>query len=351
MVKFPHPSAPKSPRYRALTMLALPLFAPPIGCGRDSKPPAPTSVVIYTSVDQRFARDVLARFERDTGIRVDLLPDTEAGKTTGFLHRLQREAARPRCDVWWSSEVFGTIELARAGILEPYQSPAAADIPPAWKDARHRWTALAARARVLAFNTQRLRREELPATWGELAAPAWASRLVIANPQFGTTRGHLAAMFATWGREPTDKFLQALRDAGAQVADGNAHAVRLVASGAADLCLTDTDDVWVARQRGEPIDLVYPRLIPEGPIVWIPCSVARIRGGPNPAAARQLIDFLVSPEAERALAESDSRNVPVRADVRKALGLTGPAPEPLDFERVADALPQSTRLARDILLK
>ena len=322
-----------------------------VGCRRESSDADSTTVVVYTSVDQRFARQILDQFEQQTGIDVQPLFDTEAGKTTGFLRRLQREAARPRCDVWWSSEVFGTIELARRGILEAYESPAAADIPSAWKDREGRWTALAARARVLAFHSQRLAREDLPGTWRELANPRWAGRLAVANPQFGTTRGHLAALLEAWGSEETRAFLQALHDAGVQIADGNAHAVRLLASGAVDLCMTDTDDVWVAQRRGETVDLVYPRLAPGGPVVWIPCSVARIRGGPHPAAAEKLVDFLVSAAVERALAESDSRNVPVRAGLREELGLSGPVPEPLAFERVADALPDAARLARDILLE
>ena len=342
-------SAPS--RLLAATIVAL-LSGAPFGCSRPSAaPPAQATVVVYTSVDERFALEIVALFEQQSGIRVDLLPDTEAGKTTGFLRRLQREASRPRCDVWWSSEVFGTIELARAGVLEPYESPAAADIPAAWKDPQRRWTALAARARVLAFNTGALTSDEVPTVWSELAKPNWASRLVIANPQFGTTRGHLAAMLASWGPEPTYKFLQGLHDGGAQIADGNSHAVRLVASGAADLCMTDTDDVWVAQDRGDTIDLVYPRLTPDGPIVWIPCSVARVSGGPNPESAKKLIDFLVSAEVERALARSDSRNVPVRPALRAELALDGPAPEALEFDRVADALPDAMRMAADILLR
>ncbi len=240
---------------------------------------------------------------------------------------------------------------ARAGLFEPYASPAAADIPPAWKDPDQRWTGLAARARVLAFNTTRLSADQLPRTWRELSDPRWAARLAIANPQFGTTRGHVAAMYAAWGPEETRAFLQGLRDAGTQIADGNAHAVRLVASGAADLCATDTDDVWAAQARGEPIGLVHPRLTPDGPIVWIPCSVAMVRGGPNPAAARKLFDYLVSADVERLLARSDSRNVPVRPALCTELNLPPPWPEPLDYARIAAMIEPATDLSREILLR
>ncbi|MCH8806553.1 MAG: extracellular solute-binding protein [Planctomycetes bacterium] len=342
--KYAQDSATRSCATRLALLLAAALGA----C--DQAPPTPT-VVVYTSVDQTFARRVLHRFQEQTGIRVDALYDAEAGKTTGFLRRLKREAVQPRCDVWWSSEVFGTIELARQDIFTAYRSPAADDIPEGWKDDELRWTGVAARARVLAFDTRKWKKADLPQTWRELATSEHLSGLAIANPRFGTTRGHLAAMFAYWPEPAGREFLERLRTERATVADGNAHAVRLVASGAVDFCLTDTDDVWVAQRRGDPIGLVYPRLEPNGPVVWIPCSVALVRGGPHAENGRKLVDYLLSAAVERALAESDSRNVPLRRKLREELTPNSPAPEPIDFERVADALPAAMKAARDILLR
>ena len=336
---------------RALATLSAVLLAMG-GCDSSSSSRRPVNkVIVYTSVDEPFARGILAEFERASGLRVESLFDTEGGKTTGFVRRLEREKVNPLCDVWWSSEVFGTVELARRGVLSPYESPAAADIPSRWKDGAHRWTGLAARARVLAFDTRKFKAGDLPQTWRALSEPALLGRFAYANPQFGTTRGHVAAMFAFWGVDPATKYLQLLRDSHALIADGNGHAVRLVASGAADLCMTDTDDVWVAQGRGEPIDLIYPRLDDGLPPLWIPCSVALVAGGPNPEGAKKLIDFLVSAQAERLLAASDSRNVPVRPELFDELKMNSLRPEPLDFDRIADALPEAMNAAREILLR
>jgi iron(III) transport system substrate-binding protein len=321
------------------------------GCERSGTPTA----TLYTSIDQPFAEQIVADFQRTSGIHVDVVYDAEAGKTTGFLRRIEREKDRPRCDVWWSSEVFGTIELARAGLLESYDSPAAADIPPLWRDRENRWTGSAARARVLAFDPRRFRVDELPQTWRALAEPRWAKELALANPLFGTTRGHFAAMLAFWGDAPFEQFVQNLRDAAAQLADGNNHAVRLVANGAAGLCMTDTDDVWVMQARGGTLALLYPRIEENGPPLWIPCSVALVKNAPHPDSARKLIDYLVSAAAERALAKSESRNVPVRPAVRAELAaelkFDGRAPEPLDFERIADSLSASGRIVREKLVR
>src|SRR5436305_8369867 len=126
--------------------LALAAFT---GCNKDDG----QRVVLYTSVDRPVAEPVIREFERRTGIKVDLPTDTEATKSAGLAARLQAERENPKADVWWGNEVFHTINLADAGVLAPYDSPSAADVPARFKDAGHRWTGSALRARVIAVHT------------------------------------------------------------------------------------------------------------------------------------------------------------------------------------------------------
>jgi len=312
----------------------------------------PDALVVYCSVDEGFARGVLDTFTSRTGIRLSAVFDSEAGKTTGLVNKIISEAAagRPRADVFWSGELFNTIMLGRRGLLEPYDSPAAADIPARFRDPQHRWTATAARARVLAFDPQRTKPDEVPVRWEDLAVPGVTEGTALANPLFGTTRGHVAAMFALWGPGRGRAFLQALRDGGVLITDGNSAAVRAVAAGRARLAVTDTDDVWVAQRSGVPLDLIYPDL-GDGGTLLIPCSVAIIKGSGNLEAAGKLVDFLVSAGVERLLAESGSRNIPVRDSLLAELGMTRPRQSQVDFDAVADAMDEAVAAAREILIR
>src|SRR5205814_8193953 len=111
----------RRPDVYARLVSCVPLFALLCGCDRQAGAPASaaSSVVIYCSVDEEFARPLLAEFEKQSGITVQARYDTEAGKTTGLVERLRAERNRPRADVFWSSEIFGTIELAGQGLLSP----------------------------------------------------------------------------------------------------------------------------------------------------------------------------------------------------------------------------------------
>jgi len=316
--------------------------------GKSDAPP----VTVYCSVDEPFAREVLDVYASRTSVKVSAIFDSEAGKTTGLVNRIRSEAraGRPRADVFWSSELFNTILLGREGLLEPYDSPAAQDIPRRYRDSEHRWTALAVRGRVVTFEPARVTAEDAPRRWEDLARPEFARQTVLANPLFGTTRGHLAAMFALWGRDRARAWLTNLRDGGVQLADGNSAAVRAVLAGRAALACTDTDDVWLAQRGGASLDLRYLDM-GDGGTLLIPCSVAMIQGPGSPQAARELIDFLVSVEVERMLAQSDSRNVPVREALRVELGMDWPPETKVDFAAVADAMEEAVAAAREILLR
>lgn len=323
------------------------------GCRRTSDQPSTSRrVVVYCSVDEQFARPVLDRFQQARGVAVQALFDSEAGKTIGLVNRIRSEALSggARADVFWSGEVFQTVLLGREVFLEPYSSPAAVEIPNEFKDKDFRWTGYALRARVLAYDPARVREAELPQQWEELARPEIASSLAIANPLFGTTRGHVAAMFALWGKERGRVLLEGLKKGGALVVDGNSSAVRAVLDGRAKFAATDSDDVYAARKSGAKLEMA-PLDLGDGGTLMIPCTAALVKGGPHPDEGRALIDYLLSAEVETALAQSDSGNIPVRQAVRDSSGRKMFPASRISYDAVADAMEDSVQAVREILLR
>jgi iron(III) transport system substrate-binding protein len=79
--------------------------------------------------------------------------------------------------------------------------------------------------------------------------------------------------------------------------------------------------------------------------------VALVAGAPHPAEARKLIDYILSPAVEEALARSASANYPVRADLRAKLKLDTPLASTIGFAEIADHMPSAIEACQDILLK
>lgn len=271
-------------------------------------------VVVYVSLDQPFAEPVLAAFERKNGVTVSPVYDVEAAKTTGLVNRLIAESARPCADVFWNNEFAQTIMLQERGILEAYDSPSAADIPDVFRDPDAYWTGFAARARVLIVNTDLVPVEDYPESIFDLLGPRWLGEVGVANPLFGTTATHAAALFAFLGEERATDYFEGLLENEARVVDGNSVVRDMVVSGELKLGLTDTDDAFVAVERGDPVTMIFPDQDGMGTFS-IPNTVMRIAGGPNQPEAEELIDYLLSTEVEEALAHAASRQMPVRSGV------------------------------------
>ncbi len=308
------------------------------------------SVVLYSSVDERFLREVIATYQRETGERVELITDSEAGKTTGLVNRIRAEKDRPRANVFWSSEQSQTVMLGREGLLAPYDSPSAADIDPLYHDKQNLWTGFALRTRVVAYVPENTKQADLPKYWEDLAKKEIASKLAIANPLFGTTRGHVATLAAHWGSERLTAYLEQLVSHGVLVADGNSTAVRRLIAGDVEFAMTDSDDVLVAQRKGHKIDMVVPELKGAG-VLAIPNTVALLAGSDDNDAARRLIDYILSPKVERMLAQSDSGNYPVRPKLCEELKMPLFPANKVSPDAIADAMPEAIRICRETLLK
>jgi iron(III) transport system substrate-binding protein len=348
-------------------------------CWRDASP----KVVLYVSADEHVARQVINAFEQQTGVRVLMVGDTEVKKTTGLVERLRNEKSKPQADVFWSSEIFMTIELAEEGLFDKFElatgvptaesssfttdSPQPSrdsPLPPArYRDPQGRWYGFAGRARVIAYAPDRLADDEVPKTWMALTQDRFRGRIVMADPRFGTTGGHLAAMKTYWDRHVMPGYYAAFLDGLADnkvrlLAGGNAAVVDAVVRGEADLGMTDSDDVWAAQAQGHNIELIYPNHSTEmdergiGTLL-IPNTVALIKGAPHPVQARQLMAFLLSEHVERLLVESPSHNMPLRPSLADAYPQYAiPDPLQVDYHQAAKmrsaAIQQAMSRLRDL---
>lgn len=291
---------------------------------------------MYASVDRHYAEPVLQRFQDSTGITVRAVYDIEANKTTGLVNRLIAEKRRPQADVFWNGEFVQTLLLHERGVLAPYRSPNAGDIPSGFKDPNGHWTAFGGRARVFVVNTERLSPQSYPSSLFDLLDESRdASRLAIALPLFGTTATHAAALYARLGPDAGREFFEAVKRRGVRVLDGNARVRDEVVAGHLDAGLTDTDDACSAVAKGGKVAIVVPDQGPDGMgTLIVPNTVALVAGAPNAEAGRRLVDYLLSREVASGLAERGWFHAPLRD-----LGTQAECPLPERIETFRVALP------------
>jgi len=301
-------------RLSALLVLVL-LLLPPAACSRRSGAPATGKqrVVVYVSEDQVFSQPVLDRFEKETGIHVESVYDTEEAKSTGVMNRLLAEKDNPQADLYWANEPIRAEVLKQRGVATPYRSPAAEGIGAAFRDPAGYWTGFSARIRVLLINSAA---SSTPHSVLDLGAPTWGGKLVLANPLFGTTTSHLAALFVKLGDGEGRSLLRRLKANHVRLTTSNGESADQVAAGQAVLSLVDSDDAINRKRRGDSVRMIVPDQQPGGlGCFLVPNAVVLIRGGPHPKAARRLADFLLSPETEKQLAAADCAQIPLHPGV------------------------------------
>lgn len=283
-----------------LGMLAL------AGCSRE-----PEQVVVYTAHDDVFSGPILDGFSKQTGVEVLTKTDTESTKTIGLAETILAERQRPRCDLFWNNEVLQTLRLAKQGLLESVHMPVIDGYPPQYRGTDGTWVGFAARARVLVVNSRRMAEARRPKTIEALTDPQWRDQCAIAKPLFGTTATHAACLFSAWGEEKAKDFFGKVKG-NAKILSGNRDVARRVAAGELAFGLTDTDDAMVEVDAGSPVVIIYPDQ-EEGEVgtLFIPNTLAVIKGSPHTDRAKELMAYLLEPETEAQLVRGPSAQIPL----------------------------------------
>ncbi len=292
-------------------ILAAALMGLLAGCSSRSHSPDST-VVVYTSVDDEFARPIAEQFEKETGIKVKLVPDTEETKSTGLLNRLIAEKARPQADVFWSGDPVRAAVLKAKGVSAPYHSKEAEGLPKLYSDLDGHWTGFSARAKVLIYNKNLVEKGKEPKSVMDLFSPRFKSKACIANPLFGTTSMYAVALFQVLGDDKAKKFFGDFAANDGKVLSSNGEVRRRVADGEYAVGLTDTDDYNEARKD----------------------------------AGKRFIDYLLRPQTEKELAEGDAAQMPVRPGVAVPAHVVPIAklkPMRVDYAKLGDRLEELSK--------
>lgn len=281
------------------------------GCGRDqAKDTAKEKVVLYCATDREIAQDLIDEFQKETGIEVEAKFDTEAAKAVGLVEAIRQEKAHPQCDVFWANDPFFSTMLANEGCLAPVPDDLLRAHGSAPRDAQGRWLGFGAVYQVLLVNTNDVPLDALPRSFRDLANPRYKGRIGIANPLFGGTAAHVAALYSVLGEAGARSWLAGLKQNDCAICAGMADVKDRVALGELWFGIVATDDAHVAVEGGKPVVVVFPDQDPNG--LGCLCrynTVALISGAPHPKEAEQLLRFLMTTATEKVLAAGPAQDV------------------------------------------
>ena len=270
---------------------------------------ASQTVTIYTSAPSEIQKALVPAIRAKLGLEVQLV---SAGGGE-LMKRLRAERARPLADLVVSTG--GDVIDANPDLFEPYAVRELDQINKAYRVSPH-WTPFTVTIpTVLLVNTKLVPAAEMPSRWADLADPKWKGKIAFAGADKSSSAlTQMLQIIYNEGEQKGWSLFEAMFKN--FVVTGSSSAVaRGTAQGEYAMAITLEDYGLNYLEGGAPVRVVYPS---EG-INSSADAMALVRGAPNAAGAKAVLDFLASAEGQTLMVKASGRR-PVRADVRAAAG-------------------------------
>jgi len=275
-------------------------------------------VNLYTAREPGLIQPLLQSFTAKTGIKVNTV-----FMNAGLAERVAAEGARSPADVLMTADVGSLVDLDRKGLTQRLSSPVVdAGVPASLRDAGANWIPLSLRARVILVSKDRV--PDVAMTYEQLADPKWKGRVCLRSGNHPYNTALFSAMIAKRGAAATETYLTALKqNLARKPAGGDREVARDILAGICDVGLSNSYYVGLmlsgaggAEQKrwGEAVRVILPTF-GDGAGTHVNLSGASVaRHAPHAANAAKLIEFLLSPDAQKAYAEANFE-FPVLANV------------------------------------
>jgi iron(III) transport system substrate-binding protein len=242
------------------------------------------SVSLYTTLAANNLRALIGPFEEKYGIKVTIW----RASTSKVLQRTVTEAAAGRYEV--DAIHFGSPQLEalyREKILQPVNSPVLRELGAGEVPDHHGWAATILQIYVQAYNTNLIKKEDLPKTYQDLLDPKWKGKLGIENEAWPW----YARLAKEMGEEKSAKlFRDIVATNGMSAHRGETSLNNLVIAGDVPLALTDYQHIaQSSKKKGAPIDWFALK-----PTIARANGIGIARHAPHPNAALLFYEYMLS---------------------------------------------------------
>ena len=251
-------------------------------------------LTIYSGRSESLVGPIIAQFEAASGLKVAV----RWGSTSELAATLLEEGARSPADLFYAQDPGGLGAVEDLLSVLPVET--LNKTPAGFHDSQGRWVGISGRARVVAYNTERLTPEDLPADIWDFSDPVWQNRLGWA-PTNASLQTMVTAMRLYWGEEKTRQWLEGIRANSPVVYDNNTAIVAAVAAGEIEAGFVNHYYLYrFLQEEGEGFPARNYFLPGGGPGSLVMVSGAGIlETAQNRDAAIKFLEFLLSPVAQQ----------------------------------------------------
>ncbi|MDR6349043.1 iron(III) transport system substrate-binding protein [Pantoea sp. SORGH_AS 659] len=257
-------------------------------------------LVVYTSQAPEIAQQTMDAFKAAyPNVQVEW---TRNG-TTQLMNVLRTEmmSGEAKPDVLLIADAINLGALKNENHLYSYSDAPLSHINPSFYDKDKTFFGTKIIATVIAYNTQYAQPID---SWNALAVEANKGQIAVPSPLYSG-----AALYKLHTDINTPSigwsFYKKLAAIGIAPQGGNGPALKAVASGLDKYGIITDADVILAKKKGSPVDLVYPK---EG-VSYVTEPVAIMKTAHNLPAAKAFVNFMLSEPGQKLVVEQGNRPV------------------------------------------
>ena len=164
-------------------------------------------IVVYNAQHESLAKEWAKGFTKETGIKVTL----RNGGDSDFSNQIVAEGAASPADVFLTENSPAMALVEGAGLFSPVDADTLAQVPQEYQPSSGKWVGVAARSTVFAYNTKKLKEDQLPKSLLDLADPSWKGRWA-ASPSGADFQAIVSALLQLKGEAATADWLKAMKE-------------------------------------------------------------------------------------------------------------------------------------------
>lgn len=282
-------------------------------------------VTVYTSRSEALFKPVVEAFNvAYPGIKVNVL----SGSNGDLLAKIKEEGSNPKADVFINSDTVSMV--TNSAVFQPNNSETVQKVPIQFRADDGTWTALTLRARVLMYNTDLVKPDELPKSIFDLADPKWKGQFAATDSSNGAMMGHMVALRKLVGDAKVETLVKAwVANETKWLGSSHTNVRNAIGKGEVKIGLVNHYYYYLSKAEGQPVGIDYLEDDKFGLIVNS-TNAGIVKNAKNLVNAQLFVDFMLSNPGQKVFAEKNYE-YPIMPGIKLAAGV-----EPLDSRKIAD---------------
>lgn len=270
------------------------------GATQEALSPGEGSLVIYSGRSEELVGPIISQFEEEAGVDVQV----RYGDTAELAAQILEEGENTPADLFFAQDPGALGALSEEGRFRQLPEQIQGLTPERFRSPEGDWIGTSGRARVVAFNTEMLSRNELPDSIFGFTDPEWQGRIGWA-PTNGSFQAFVTALRETEGEDRARQWLKDIQANDPFEYPDNSTALQGVASGEVEVAFVNHYYLYQAlEEQGQDFGARNYNFGSEDPgNLVIVAGAGILESAENPQAARSFIQYMLSEEAQQYFAD------------------------------------------------